>query len=638
MMSESPTKRKEIPYSEFMAYVDGIYQVQKNGKQFNGRLVSETDDALIFKNMETKEKISIAKEPGYQNRIREKIKVTEVTFKGTKKIDGKYIQNGTETKGQVVHFTTFLPMSDPFLLKNLEGKGIRVVAESGEGERGFWGSIYSFLPWILLIGLVWFLFFRQVQSSNNSAFTFVKSKAKLYKTGGKKVTFNDVAGVEEAKEELKEVVDFLKEPQKFLKMQARIPKGVLLIGPPGTGKTLLARAVAGEANRPFYSISGSEFVEMFVGVGASRVRDLFENAKKETPCIVFIDELDAVGRQRGAGLGGGNDEREQTLNQILVEMDGFENQETVIVMAATNRPDILDPALLRPGRFDRQVVVDKADIKGREEILKIHVRNKPVADNVNLKKLAQGTPGFSGADLENMVNEAALIAARRDKEIIEMEDFEDARDKILMGPERKSRVMTGEEQTNTAYHEAGHALVSHYLPESDPLHKITIIPRGRALGLTQHLPESDRFSYTKNRLLTEIVILLGGRVAEEYRFGKENITTGAANDLKRASEIARSIVCQWGMSEKMGPLTYGKEDTPIFIGKEMGRYKDYSEETAREIEQEVKKIIEEQYGNAKKLINDHENKLELLVKELLERETLQATEIEKLLGPKPKKA
>ena len=511
------------------------------------------------------------------------------------------------------------------------------MAQSDEGGSPVIGMILNILPYILIFGLIWFLFFRQVNNSNNKAFTFAKSKARLYKAPVRKITFEDVAGVEEAKEELNEVVDFLKEPEKYLKMGARIPKGVLLVGPPGTGKTLLAKAVAGEADRPFYSISGSEFVEMFVGVGASRVRDLFETAKKDAPCILFIDELDAVGRMRGAGLGGGNDEREQTLNQILVEMDGFNNKETIIVIAATNRPDILDPALLRPGRFDRQIVVDKPDLKGREKILRIHCKNKPIEDNVQIEKMAQGTPGFSGADLENMVNEATLIAARKLKTTISMIDFEEARDKVLMGPERRSRVMTKDELTNTAYHEAGHVVVAHMLPEYDPIHKVTIIPRGRSLGTTQSLPIQDYFTHNKTYLLSRIAVLLGGRAAEEHWFGKDFISTGAASDIEHATSLVRSMICKWGMSEKLGPLTYGKDDSPIFIGKEMGRYKDYSEETAREIDREAQELIFIQFEKARKILEENKEKVEILVQALLEKETLQADEILEILGERPAK-
>ena len=638
-VSQSPSKKEEISYSKFLVYVDGVKKISYKNGTFEGSLLKETDKEYIFLkiNEERKndpgksvEKIVIPKELINLKNFKTIKKVVKVEFKNPMKIVGKYKEFEREKE-----FKTYLPFPDEALLRKLEINGVLIESAARESENSFVNTLLNLLPWIILLGVFWLFFLRRVQSSNNRAFTFVKSKAKLYKGSGKKTTFDDVAGVEEAKEELKEVVDFLKEPQKYLKMGARIPKGVLLVGPPGTGKTLLAKSVAGEANRPFYSISGSEFVEMFVGVGASRVRDLFDNAKKDAPCILFIDELDAVGRQRGAGLGGGNDEREQTLNQILVEMDGFENKETIIVIAATNRPDILDPALLRPGRFDRQIVVDRPDIRGREMILQIHTKSKPLVESIDLKKLAKGTPGFSGADLENMVNEATLIAARKGKTMIDQDDFEDARDKIIMGPERRSRVMSEDEKTNTAYHEAGHAIVSHFLPVSDPLHKITVIPRGRALGVTQHLPEKDHYSYSKNKLLTEISILMGGRVAEEYKFGKDNVSTGASNDIQRATSLARSIVCKWGMSEKMGPLTYGKDDSPIFIGKEMGRYKDYSEETAREIDLEVKKIISDQYNVARNILEKEKIKLETLVKELLEKETLHSDEILNILGPKP---
>jgi len=633
LMSENPEQVVDVSYSDFIAYVDGTYYLPGRG---DARLVKAEEQKTTFHVLKDNQQVVL---PQNLSDFKPSKKIEKVKFRNEKKIQGIYKDYRMDTaknKNNEIKFVTHLPMADPSLLKRLGDQGIEVGAQDEESGNTFLNIVYSALPYILLFGLIWFFFFRQVQSSNNRAFTFVKSKAKLYNTGGKKVAFKDVAGVEEAKEELKEIVDFLKEPQKFLKMGARIPKGVLLVGPPGTGKTMLARAVAGEADRPFYSISGSEFVEMFVGVGASRVRDLFETAKKNAPCIVFIDELDAVGRQRGAGLGGGNDEREQTLNQILVEMDGFENKETIIVIAATNRPDILDPALLRPGRFDRQVVVDRPDIKGREAILVIHTQSKPLLPDVDLRKIARGTPGFSGADLENMVNEAILIAARQGKDKVNMQDFEEARDKILMGPERKSMAMNEDEKRNTAFHEAGHAIVAHLLPYTDPMHKLTIIPRGRALGLSQQLPEQDQWSYTKKKLLNNIAILLGGRVAEEYKFGKDSITTGASNDLQRATELARSMVCKWGMTDKMGPLAYGKDDSPIFIGKEMGRYKDYSEETAHAIDVEMKKIVEEQYQVAQSIIHGNKESLEQMVKELLEKETLHLEDINRIIGLKPK--
>ena len=470
---------------------------------------------------------------------------------------------------------------------------------------------------------------RQMQAGGNKAMSFGKSRAKLFSTVQKKVTFKDVAGVEEAKEELKEIVGFLKEPQKYQKLGGRIPKGVLLVGAPGTGKTLLARAIAGEAEVPFFSISGSDFVEMFVGVGASRVRDLFENGKKHAPCLIFIDEIDAVGRQRGAGLGGGHDEREQTLNQLLVEMDGFDSNEGIILIAATNRPDILDSALLRPGRFDRRIVVNMPDVKGREEILKVHTRKIPLADDADLKVIARSTPGFSGADLANMINEAALNGARLEQDKVRMKDLEYAKDKVLMGVERKSMIISDEEKKSTAYHEAGHALVAAMIPEADPIHKVTIIPRGMALGLTQQLPLDDRYTYGKAYLESQLAVLMAGRVTELMFLNQ--ITTGAANDFERATEIARRMVCQWGMSD-LGPLTFGERDDLIFLGRELTAHKNYSEKTAEAIDEEVKKIVKRNYGRAEKIIGEHRDLLEAIVKQLLEREVLSSDEINAILG------
>ncbi len=490
----------------------------------------------------------------------------------------------------------------------------------------------TIIPWILIFGVLWFIMFRQIQGTGNKALSFGKSRAKLHKNNHRKVTFDDVAGVEEAKEELIETIEFLKEPAKFKKLGAKIPKGVLLIGPPGTGKTLLARSVAGEANRPFFSMSGSEFVEMFVGVGASRVRDLFEQGKKNAPCILFIDELDAVGRVRGAGYGGGHDEREQTLNQMLVEMDGFDTDETVIIMAATNRPDVLDPALLRPGRFDRRVIVGSPDVKGREKILAIHMKKVPFAKSVDPATIARGTPGFSGADLANLVNEAALIAARREKKKVQMEDFEYAKDKVLMGPERKSMVISDNEKLNTAYHEAGHALLAYLLPKVNPVHKVSIIPRGNALGITQTLPEEERHTYSKEYLLEEMMVLFGGRISEEYKFGSGGITNGASNDIEKGTKIARSMVCEWGMSDLLGPITYGQKEEPIFIGKEIAQHKDYSEKTAEMIDQEIKSIVANVYKDAKKIIMANVKKLETLAQALLTKEVLDRQEILKLIG------
>jgi cell division protease FtsH len=481
---------------------------------------------------------------------------------------------------------------------------------------------------LILLAALWFFMIRQMQTGGNKALSFGKSRARLLSMQQKKVTFKDVAGVDEAKEELREIIEFLREAQKFQKLGGRIPKGVLLVGPPGTGKTLLARAVAGEANVPFFSISGSDFVEMFVGVGASRVRDLFEQGKKNAPCIIFIDEIDAVGRHRGAGLGGGHDEREQTLNQLLVEMDGFESNEGVILMAATNRPDVLDPALLRPGRFDRRVVVNRPDVRGREEILRVHTRKIPLAEDVDLSVLARGTPGFSGADLANMVNEAALAAARQNRKAVLMFDFEVAKDKVLMGVERKSLLLSDEEKKNTAYHEAGHALVAAKLPHSDPVHKVTIIPRGMALGLTMQLPVDDRHNYYRNYLETQIAILMGGRIAEEIFLGQ--MSTGAGNDIERATELARKMVCEWGMSD-LGPLTFGKKEEQIFLGREIAQHRDYSESTAVQIDEAVRKMVGEGYTTAKQILSENRETLIKIAHALIEREVLDASEIKLLV-------
>jgi len=509
---------------------------------------------------------------------------------------------------------------------------VRVEYEEVE-QNPFWQSLLiSWLPMVLIF-VIFIFFMRQFQSGGGKAMSFGKSKAKLLSDSGKKATFEDVAGVEEAKEELQEVIAFLKDPKKFTRLGGRIPKGVLLVGPPGTGKTLLARAVAGEAGVPFFSISGSDFVEMFVGVGASRVRDLFEQGKKHAPCIVFIDELDAVGRHRGAGLGGGHDEREQTLNQLLVEMDGFESNEGVILMAATNRPDVLDPALLRPGRFDRRVVVPRPDVRGREAILKVHTRRTPLDDDVDVSVVARGTPGFSGADLENLVNEAALLAARHDQDRVRMHDFELAKDKVLMGSERKSMVLSAEEKRTTAYHEAGHAMVAWVLPNTDPIHKVSVIPRGMALGLTQQLPTEDRYTISAERALEDITVMMGGRVAEEMFLEKK--TTGAGNDLERATELARKMVCEWGMSEKLGPLTFGKVEEQIFLGKEFARHQDYSENTAKEIDAEVRRIVTGAYDRAHKIVDEHREQLERLAQALLEREVLDGEEIELVMTDRP---
>ncbi|HEV7645666.1 MAG TPA: ATP-dependent zinc metalloprotease FtsH [Pyrinomonadaceae bacterium] len=489
------------------------------------------------------------------------------------------------------------------------------------------------LPFILLIGF-WIFIFRQMQAGGNKALSFGKSRAKLLNNQQKRVTFKDVAGVDEAKDELQEIIEFLKDPQKFQKLGGRIPKGVLMMGPPGTGKTLLAKAVAGEANVPFFSISGSDFVEMFVGVGASRVRDLFEQGKKNAPCIIFVDEIDAVGRHRGAGLGGGHDEREQTLNQLLVEMDGFESNDGVILMASTNRPDVLDPALLRPGRFDRRVVVSRPDIKGREGIIKVHIRKIPLDADVDISVIARGTPGFTGADLANLVNEAALSAARLNKKVVSMVDFELSKDKVLMGAERRSMVLSDDEKRVTAYHEAGHTLVGLRVPNADPVHKVTIIPRGMALGVTQQLPEGDRYSYTKEYLLGQIAILMGGRIAEDIFLGKDKITTGASNDIERATELARAMVCEYGMSD-LGPLTFGKKEEQIFLGREISQHRDFSESTAIRIDEEVKKIVDQEYERAYKIITEGKDALVRLAEALLELESLDATQVRRAVEGLP---
>ena len=547
-------------------------------------------------------------------------KVAEVTITD-QQVTGKFRGGAEYNEGQ--EFTSLLPpdYADE-LVKELEAHNVETTAKLAR-ENPIIAILFTWAP-ILLIVVLWILFMRQMQTGGNKALSFGKSKAKLLNTSGKKVTFKDVAGVEEAKEELQEIVEFLKEPQKFQKLGGRIPKGVLLMGPPGTGKTLLARAIAGEANVPFFSISGSDFVEMFVGVGASRVRDLFEQGKKNAPCIIFIDEIDAVGRHRGAGLGGGHDEREQTLNQLLVEMDGFESNEGVILIAATNRPDVLDPALLRPGRFDRRVIVDRPDMNGRLGILKVHTRNIPLSEDVDLLKIARGTPGFAGADLSNLVNEAALIAARRNKKKVDMVDFEYAKDKVLMGVERKTMMLTDEEKRITAYHEAGHALVAVFTPGADPLHKVTIIPRGRALGLTMQLPTEDKYTYKKGYVEATIAILMGGRVAEELT--QDDITTGAGNDIERATDMARRMVCEWGMSE-LGPLSFGSKDEPVFIGREFSQRTDYSEDTALRIDHEVQRIVQSGYERATAVLNGHRAVLDRVALDLLERETLDGEEV-----------
>jgi len=545
--------------------------------------------------------------------------VSEVTVQGDN-ITGKYRDGKTS-------FKTFAPR-DEKLIPLLQSKGVQIAAKPAEDSPWYMTILISWFPMILLIG-VWIFFMRQMQSGGGKAMAFGKSRARLVTDKTKKVTFADVAGIDEAKEELTEVISFLKDPKKFTRLGGRIPKGLLLVGAPGTGKTLLARAIAGEADVPFLSISGSDFVEMFVGVGASRVRDLFDQGKKHAPCIIFIDEIDAVGRHRGAGLGGGHDEREQTLNQLLVEMDGFESNEGVILVSATNRPDVLDPALLRPGRFDRQVVVPLPDIRGREKILEVHTRKTPISDDVDFAVLARGTPGFSGADIENLVNEAVLRAARLDKDRVFMTDFEFAKDKVLMGTERKSMVISDEEKRITAYHESGHALVARLLPGTDPIHKVTIIPRGRALGLTQQLPIDEKHTYPREYLLNSIAILLGGRAAEELVL--KEFTTGSGNDIERATNLARKMVCEWGMSDAMGPLSYGKKEEQIFLGREFATHKDYSEETARRIDQEVNRIVMDGYDRTRKLLQEHLEILHQLASGLLEKEVLNAVEIDAIL-------
>jgi cell division protease FtsH len=532
------------------------------------------------------------------------------------------------------NFQTYAP-NDPGLVQNLHEKGVKITAKpSDEDVPSLFGVLISWFPMLLLIA-VWIFFMRQMQSGGGRAMGFGKSKAKLLTERHGRVTFDDVAGVTEAKEDLQEIVEFLRDPQKFQKLGGRIPHGALLVGPPGTGKTLLARAIAGEANVPFFTISGSDFVEMFVGVGASRVRDMFDQAKKNAPCIIFIDEIDAVGRHRGAGLGGGNDEREQTLNQLLVEMDGFEANEGIILVAATNRPDVLDPALLRPGRFDRQVVVPRPDIIGREKILKVHVRKVPLAPDVDLRVIARGTPGFSGADLANLVNEAALLAARRSKRLVTQHEFEDAKDKVMMGAERRSMAMTEEEKTLTAYHEGGHALVALHQPASDPVHKATIIPRGRALGMVMRLPERDMLSHTRAKLKADVAVAMGGRVAEEVVFGYDKVTSGASSDIKMATQLARAMVTQFGMSDKLGPLAYGDNEEEVFLGHSIARQQHLSDETQSMVDEEIHRIVDEGFETARKVISENLDGLHTIARGLLEYETLSGQEIKDLLNGKP---
>ncbi len=548
-------------------------------------------------------------------------KIVEVTVSGPDVY-------GTTVDGR--EFYTYAP-NDPTMIETLRQNGVRVTAKPIDTSGStFWGIVISWFPMLLLVG-VWIFFMRQANSGNNKALSFGKSRARLVENN-KKVTFADVAGADESKQELEEVVDFLKDPQKFSRLGGRIPKGVLLVGPPGTGKTLLAKAVAGEADVPFFSISGSDFVEMFVGVGASRVRDMFAQAKKNAPCLLFIDEIDAVGRHRGAGLGGGNDEREQTLNQLLVEMDGFDENENVILIAATNRPDVLDPALLRPGRFDRQVTVSNPDIKGREEILKVHVRKVPLAKDVNLAVVARGTPGFSGADLANLVNEAALLAARKNKRKVTAQDFDEAKDKVLMGNERKSMAMDEKEKMLTAYHEAGHAICSLNVKETDPIHKATIIPRGRALGMVQQLPEKDQYSYTRAKMLSRLTILMGGRVAEELKFGYDQVTSGASADINAATNLARSMVTEWGMSDTLGPVLYSENSGEVFLGRSVTQNKNMSDETARLVDAEIKRLVLDGYHNATQILKEKRKDWETLAEALIEYETLTGDEIKAVLA------
>ncbi len=554
-------------------------------------------------------------------------KVKSVTISGDR-ISGTYTDNGTA-------FQTYSP-GDPQLVSRLQEKNVVIAARpETDGSTSLLGILLSWLPMLVILG-VWIFFMRQMQGGSRGAMGFGKSKAKLLTESHGRVTFQDVAGIDEAKVDLEEIVEFLKDPTKFQRLGGRIPRGVLLVGPPGTGKTLLARAIAGEANVPFFTISGSDFVEMFVGVGASRVRDMFEQAKKNAPCIIFIDEIDAVGRHRGAGLGGGNDEREQTLNQLLVEMDGFEANEGVILIAATNRPDVLDPALLRPGRFDRQVVVPNPDVIGREKILKVHIRNVPLAPNVDLKVLARGTPGFSGADLMNLVNEAALLAARRNKRIVTMAEFEDAKDKVMMGAERRSTAMTQEEKALTAYHEAGHAILALNVPVADPLHKATIIPRGRALGMVMQLPEGDRYSMSYKWMIARLAIMMGGRAAEELKFGKENITSGASSDIDQATKLARAMITRWGFSDKLGRVSYGDNQEEVFLGHSVARTQNVSEETAQLIDAEVRRLVDDAYAEAIRILKAKKKDWIALSEGLLEYETLSGDEIKALIqGVKP---
>jgi cell division protease FtsH len=579
----------------------------------------------VFSNKNSKQEMKLSYSALMEKAQQKPSQVKKAELEESKGIKGEL------TTGEA--FTTELPneFAQADVAKTLKDAGVQEVSFKSSSSSQWLFGLISYAPLLVFIGL-WIFMMRQMQSGGNKALSFGKSRAKLLSNQQKRVTFKDVAGVEEAKEELQEIIEFLKEPQKFQKLGGRIPKGVLMMGPPGTGKTLLARAIAGEANVPFFSISGSDFVEMFVGVGASRVRDLFEQGKKNAPCIIFIDEIDAVGRHRGAGLGGGHDEREQTLNQLLVEMDGFESNDGVILIASTNRPDVLDPALLRPGRFDRRVVVQRPDVKGREGILAVHTRKIPLGDDVDINVVARSTPGFTGADLANLVNEAALSAARYNKKAVSMQDFEWAKDKVLMGSERRSIVMSNEEKRNTAYHEGGHTLVGIKVPNADPIHKVSIIPRGMALGVTMQLPEADRYSHTRDYLEGQIAIMMGGRIAEEIFLN--HMTTGAANDIEKATELARKMVCEFGMSS-LGPITYGKKEEQIFLGREIAQHQDYSEDTAIKIDQEVQRLITDQYNRARQIIVENKDALVRLAEALLERESLDSVQIRRLVAGLP---